>query len=64
MRYKLVFLCDLIDGEARPSSETSEVAFFGNDEIPAVLSGERTRPRQIQDAFAALADPLEPTQFD
>jgi ADP-ribose pyrophosphatase YjhB (NUDIX family) len=62
--YKLVFLCDLLDGEARPSSETSEVAFFGKDEIPPVLSGERTRPRQIQDAFAALQDPMMATKFD
>ncbi len=62
--YKLVFLCDLIDGEARPSSETSQVDFFGKDEIPLVLSGERTRPRQIQDAFAALQDPLLATKFD
>jgi ADP-ribose pyrophosphatase YjhB (NUDIX family) len=62
--YKLVFLCDLIDGEARPSSETSEVAFFGKDEIPPRLSGERTRPRHIQDAFAALQDPSMATKYD
>jgi ADP-ribose pyrophosphatase YjhB (NUDIX family) len=62
--YKLVFLCDMIDGEARPSSETSEVAFFGKDEIPPGLSGERTRPRHIQDAFAALQDPSIATKFD
>jgi ADP-ribose pyrophosphatase YjhB (NUDIX family) len=62
--YKLVFLCDLMDGEAHPSSETSEVTFFGKDEIPQVLSGERTRPRQIQDAFAALQDPSIATKFD
>ena len=62
--YKLVFLCDLISGEATPSSETSEVAFFGPEEIPAVLSGERTRPRHIADAYAALADPRRETVFD
>ena len=62
--FKLVFLCELIDGQPRPSSETSEVAFFGTDEIPDVLSGERTRPRHIVDSFDALANPDSPAVFD
>ena len=62
--YKIVFLCDVIDGEARPSNETSEVAFFGPEEIPSVLSGERTAPRHVKDAFTALANPDRPTVFD
>ncbi len=62
--FKIVFLCDLVSGEARPSQETSEVAFFGSNEIPSQLSGERTRPRHILDALAALNDPLKPTVFD
>ena len=62
--FKVVFLCDLIDGEPRPSNETSEVAFFDRDQIPADLSGERTKPRQIQDAFEALNNPERPTVFD
>ncbi|NWG13779.1 MAG: NUDIX hydrolase [Acidobacteria bacterium] len=62
--FKIVFLCDLIDGEARPSHETSDVGFFGPDEIPGVLSGERTTPRHIRDAFASLATPQLPTVFD
>jgi ADP-ribose pyrophosphatase YjhB (NUDIX family) len=62
--FKIIFLCDLIDGEPTPSSETSEVAFFGQDEIPEKLSGERTRPRYITDAFNALANPDCPTVFD
>ena len=62
--FKIVFLCNLIEGEARPSNETSEVAFFGQDEIPTVLSGERTTPRVIADAFAALANPKSSTVFD
>ena len=61
--FKLVFLCDLIDGQARPSFETTEIAFFAPDQIPS-LSSARTRPRNIQDAFAALADPHCPTVFD
>jgi len=62
--FKLVFLCDLIDGEARPSSETSEVAFFGPDEIPAHLSVNRTYMRHIEDAFRVFACPDLPTVFD
>lgn len=62
--FKVVFLCELIEGQPRPSSETTEVAFFGPDEIPATLSGERTRPRQIGDAFNALMNPDCPTVFD
>jgi len=62
--FKIVFLCDLIGGEARPSLETSEVAFFGRDELPEVLSGERTKLHHILDAFACLEDPDCPTVFD
>ena len=62
--YKVVFLCDIIDGEPTPSDETSEVAFYGKDEIPAVLSGERTKVRHILDAFNALIHPDSPTVFD
>lgn len=62
--FKLVFLCDLLDGVATPSNETSEVAFFGKGEIPAQLSGERTRPRHIQDAFNAWEHPDAATVFD
>ncbi|HEX9027567.1 MAG TPA: NUDIX hydrolase [Anaerolineales bacterium] len=62
--YKLVFLCEILSGEARPSDETSEVAFFGLDDIPPALSGERTKPRHIQDAFAAYKDPSRAAVFD
>jgi 8-oxo-dGTP pyrophosphatase MutT (NUDIX family) len=62
--FKLVFLCDLIDGQPTPSNETSEVAFFGFNELPDDLSKERTRPRHLQDAFAAYANPGLPTVFD
>jgi len=62
--FKVVFLCDLISGEARSSNETCAVSFFGPDEIPQHLSGERTKPRHIQDAFAAYQDPGWLTVFD
>ncbi len=62
--FKVVFLCDLLGGDARTSRETSEVGFFGPSEIPPQLSGERTRSRHIEDAFAAWQDPSVPTVFD
>jgi ADP-ribose pyrophosphatase YjhB (NUDIX family) len=62
--FKLVFLCDLLGGAARPSDETSEVAFFGFEQIPEPLSGERTRARHILDAFAMFKDETVPTVFD
>ncbi len=62
--FKIVFLCDLIDGEARPSDETSEVSFFTLDDMPSILSGERTKYRHILDAFTCHQDPNHPTVFD
>jgi ADP-ribose pyrophosphatase YjhB (NUDIX family) len=62
--YKIVFLCDLVGGEARASIETSEVAFFGNNDLPQILSGERTNQQHIQDAFRCLDNPDCPTVFD
>jgi ADP-ribose pyrophosphatase YjhB (NUDIX family) len=62
--YKIVFLCEIIDGEPQTSHETSDVAFFGYEQIPASLSGERTKPRHIQDAFTAYADPTKLAVFD
>jgi ADP-ribose pyrophosphatase YjhB (NUDIX family) len=62
--FKLVFLCELIEGTARPSAETSEVAFFSKHSLPGILSGERTRPRHILDAFQSLEHPGCATVFD
>ncbi len=38
--YKLIMLCDLIDGELRDSIETSDAGFFSFDDLPE-LSEER-----------------------
>jgi ADP-ribose pyrophosphatase YjhB (NUDIX family) len=62
--FKIVFFCQILDGEAQPSNETSEVGFFRLDEIPATLSGERTTTRHLKDVFAALENPECPTIFD
>ena len=62
--FKIVFLCDLISGEGRPSEETSEVGFFRINSLPDTLSSERTNHRHIQDAFHNLDEPETPTVFD
>jgi len=61
--FKIVFLCDILTGEARASDETSEVEFYSKSELPSILSGERTRPRHLEDAFTTLSREL-PTYFD
>lgn len=61
--FKIVFLCDILSGEARTSEETSDVKFFSSKELPETLSGERTKPRHLVDAFNALSNE-RPTIFD
>ncbi|MBZ5591439.1 MAG: NUDIX hydrolase [Acidobacteriia bacterium] len=61
--YKLVFRCQLLSGVASASTETTEVAFFAEDQIPA-LSATRTLPEQIRFVFQCLRNPEVPTTFD
>ncbi len=61
--FKIVFLCDILDGEPTSSHETAAVGFFPLD-APPPLSSPRTDPRHLADIAAALADPCRPTAFD
>jgi ADP-ribose pyrophosphatase YjhB (NUDIX family) len=61
--YKLVFLCDLLGGEATTSNETTDVGFFDPTDLPS-LSDRRTPPRVIERVFAHYADPSLPVDFD
>ena len=61
--YKLIFLCDLTGGEARPSDETLDARFFPFDEIPP-LSASRTHRRHLVEVQAHLRDPDRPAAFD
>lgn len=61
--YKLLFLAELIGGEAKTSEETTEVGFFSPDQLPP-LSLARTLPDDIELALAYQRDPALPTQFD
>lgn len=60
---KLVFLCDLLGGEAAPSMETLEVGFFDFDDLPP-LSEQRTNQRHLDEVRAHLSDPLRQAAFD
>ena len=60
--YKMFFICEITGGTARPSNETSEVAFFARDELPP-LSLSRTAESQIQLMFDHAANPSLPTDF-
>jgi len=61
--YKLVFLCDLVGGEARGSDETLDAGFFSFDELPP-LSSNRTNERHLAEVRAHLHDPTRPAAFD
>jgi ADP-ribose pyrophosphatase YjhB (NUDIX family) len=61
--YKVVFLCDLTGGEARPSNETLDVGFFPFDDLPP-LSANRTHERHLAEVQAHVQDPDRPAAFD
>ena len=50
--YKLFFLCSITGGTAATSAETSEIGFFGEDELPQDLSIDRVLPAQLHRMFA------------
>lgn len=61
--YKLIFLCEITSGQARPSHETLAVVFFDfNALLP--LSLERTNPRHLQEIQAHIYDHYRPAAFD
>jgi len=61
--FKIVFLCELLGGEATTSDETQDVNFFSFDELPP-LSLNRTNDKHLKDIIAHLKEPQRPTCFD
>jgi len=61
--YKLIFLCDIVAGEAHASIETDAVDFFSMSQLPP-LSTSRITKRQIERIFEHARDPSRPTDFD
>ena len=61
--YKIIFLCELLDGGPRTSYETLAVDFFDPNDLPP-LSSYRTSEDMIREVFAHIKDPNRPTAFD
>ena len=61
--YKIIFLCQLLDGEPRTSYETLAVDFFDLNHLPP-LSSYRTNEDMLKEVSAHIADPSRPTAFD
>jgi ADP-ribose pyrophosphatase YjhB (NUDIX family) len=61
--YKLIFLCELLGGAARPSDETLAVDFFSFDALPP-LSQARTNQRHLDEVVAHLQDADRRAAFD
>ena len=62
--YKLFFLCELLGGQPTPSIETSEIAWFAEDELPENLSNGRTLRHELHQFFDHRRNPNLPTTFD
>lgn len=61
--YKILFLCEITGGFARPSDETLAVDFYKFDDLPP-LSSSRTNERHLADVLAHVKDGNHPTVFD
>ena len=61
---KMFFIARLIGGDAATSLETSEIAWFGEDELPADLSLDRVLLQQLERMFAHVRQPSLPTDFE
>jgi len=61
--YTAFFLCRIVGGEPKTSLETTEIAFFAEDDLPP-LSASRVTAAEIAKAFAACREPDAPALFD
>lgn len=61
--YKLFFHCELTGGHPTTSIETTDAAFFAEDELPELSVG-RVTEAQIARLFEHLRHPDWPTDFD
>lgn len=61
--YKFIFLCERVGGQLATGLETSDVRFFGFDELPELSPG-RNSLQHIEHARRAWLDPTLPVYFD
>jgi ADP-ribose pyrophosphatase YjhB (NUDIX family) len=62
--WRLFFLCEIMGGDIQTGSETSEVAFFAEYELPAELSTRRVLLPHIKRMFEHRRRPELATEFD
>ena len=61
--YKIIWLCEITGGAARPSDETMDARFFSFDDLPE-LSWQRTNEKHLAEVKAHLEDENRPAAFD
>lgn len=61
---KIFVLCKYEGGKFEKNIETTEIAFFGEEELPEHLAVEKCTKEQIQMCFAAYHHPEAPVFFD
>ncbi len=61
--YKLFFLCEITGGTLQQSLETTDLGFFGADDLPP-LSLQRVTERQVRRMFEHCRQRDLPTDFD
>ncbi|MFZ1518229.1 MAG: NUDIX hydrolase [Ignavibacteriaceae bacterium] len=61
--FKIIFLCELIGGQATPSDETLDVQFFDFNKLPS-LSLNRTNENHLNEIKLHLINPDRKTYFD
>lgn len=61
--YKLFFLCEIVGGAAKATSESAESRFFARDELPE-LSVSRVLPGQLERFFRMIDAGDLATRFD
>lgn len=62
--WKMFFLCDVVSGSFAPTLETSDMAYFAADALPADLSLSRTSPAHLALMFAHHHAPQRATTYD
>ena len=61
---KVFVLCELLGGEFKENTETTEIKYFSLDEIPENLAKEKTTKEQIELCFKAYNNPNWQCEFD
>lgn len=61
---KVFVLCELLGGEFKENTETTEIKYFSLDEVPQNLANEKTSMEQIEMCFRAFNDSNWQTEFD